>query len=162
MSLELFSQPLKPFPALLRAGPVSLEFDVMTHVTPGHSYASTNKIIDSFQRHDPGEHSVTKSFQRNTDDVCGFEQTRVSFNIGRTRPFWNCVHNHNRFHPVGSQNRIQSGEGGAFLPVLSCSPGFDQTKSDARQHRQRRCHIRNRRKIHTPLLRKRISLSERK
>src|SRR5438132_11152185 len=159
MSLELFSQPLKPFPAFLRTSPVPLEFNISTHVAPRYSYASTNQIIDGFQWDNPREHRITKSFERNTDDVCSFEHTRVGFNIGRTGPFWNRVHDYNRFHPVGGENRIQGGEGGAFLPVLSCSPGFDQTKSCARQHRQRCCHIRNRRKIHIPVLRKRILLS---
>jgi hypothetical protein len=62
MSLKLFSQPLKPFPALLRAGPVTLEFDVLTQIAPSHSHSSPNQIIDGFERYNASEHRVAKSF----------------------------------------------------------------------------------------------------
>src|ERR1043166_5858830 len=63
VTLELFAQPLKPFPTFLRTAPLSLEGDVVMHAVGGHSYDPAHNIINHFQRNDSDEYGVSERFQ---------------------------------------------------------------------------------------------------
>ena len=145
ISFQLGGEPLEPFESLLRTAALAFMFDVGPQFTPGETHGATHEIGDDAQRNNPRIDGVAEPLQDHTYYMRGIQHAWVRFDSRSTRTIRNAVHQHHRLHPFWSENRLNGGEGRAFLPRTSRPLCFDQAETNASNNCERRSHIRYRR-----------------
>ena len=130
MAIELFGEPLEPFPAFLRAGPGALHLYERLKPLPGDPRHPTDEIIRDRQRNDARENRVTDSLHDRGNFQSRFQTARIILDLCRRSAFRNRGHQHRRTHPLRRHERLDRGKSGPFLALAPGPAHFNQAKGD--------------------------------
>jgi len=81
VSIDLFGEPLKPFPIFLRSCALTFVFHVTAQFTPGHAHCAAQQFIDYVQRNHARKHRITERFENASYGLGGFKKTPISFDL---------------------------------------------------------------------------------
>src|SRR5437667_4099711 len=89
--IELFGEPLKPFPSLLRTCTLTFILDVATELTPRDAHCAAHQLVYDFQRNHARENRITKTFENDSYGLRRFENARIGLNFRCSRTFGDCL-----------------------------------------------------------------------
>jgi len=81
MPIDLFGEPLKPFPILLRTRALTFVFDVAAQFAPGDAHCASQQFVDYVQWNHARKHGVPKRFQNTSYGLDGLKKTRIGFDL---------------------------------------------------------------------------------
>jgi hypothetical protein len=81
MPVDLFGEPLKPFPILLRTRALTFVFDVATQFAPGNAHCAAQQLVDYVQRNHARKHGVPKRFQNTSYGLDRLKKTRIGLDL---------------------------------------------------------------------------------
>src|SRR5512133_2480917 len=78
VAIELFREPLKPFPILLGTCAVTFVFDVAAQLAPGDAHCAAQQFVDYVQRNHARKHRIAERFENASYGLGGLKKTRIS------------------------------------------------------------------------------------
>ena len=81
MALDLFGEPLKPFPSFLRTCTPAFVFDVAAQFTPGDTHCAPEQLIDNVQRNHVSEDSKTQRLENAGYRLDGLKKTGIGLDL---------------------------------------------------------------------------------
>jgi len=79
MPVDLFGEPLKPFPIFLRTSALTFVFDIAAQFAPGNADCAAQQLVDYIQGNHPRKHGVPKRFQDASYGLDRLKKTRIGF-----------------------------------------------------------------------------------
>ena len=81
MPIDLFGEPLKPFPIFLRTRALTFVFDVAAQFAPGDAHCAAQQFVDYVQWNHARKHGVPKRFQNASYGLDRLKKTRIGFDL---------------------------------------------------------------------------------
>ena len=81
MPVNLFGEPLKPFPIFLRTRAFTFEFNVAAQFTPGYPHCAAQYFVDYIQRNHACKDGVPKRFQNTSYGLDRLKKTRIGLDL---------------------------------------------------------------------------------
>ena len=81
MPVDLFGEPLKPFPIFLRIRALTFVFDVAAQFAPGDAHCAAQQFVDYVQRNHARKHGEPKRFEDTGYGLNRLKKTRIGFDL---------------------------------------------------------------------------------
>ena len=74
MPIDLFGEPLKPFPIFFRTCTLPFVFNVAVQIAPSDAHCATQQLVDYVQRNHAREHRVAQRFENASYGLDGLKK----------------------------------------------------------------------------------------